>query len=84
MDKGSHYLPHHAVVKEERKTTKVRIVGPNFIPKLFDILVRFRSNPVALVGDIEKAFLMIRIAKDDRDKLRFLWFDDPLKLDSDF
>ena len=51
--------------------------GPNLIPKLFNILVRFRLHPVVLVADIEKAFLMIGIAEGDRDKLRFLWFENP-------
>ena len=43
---------------------------------IFDVLLRFRSNPVALVGDIEKAFLNIEIHPQDRDCLRFLWFKD--------
>lgn len=33
--------------------------GPNLIPKLFDVLIRFRNNLIALTADIEKAFLMI-------------------------
>jgi hypothetical protein len=45
-------------------------------PLLFDILVRFRENKVALVGDIEKAFLNIEVDPGDRDCLRFLWVDD--------
>ena len=45
-------------------------------PLLFDILLRFRENKVALVGDIEKAFLNIEIIPEDRDCLRFLWVDD--------
>ena len=81
-----HYLPHHAVVKQDRQTTKVRVVydgsakekfdshslndclmtGPNYIPKLFNVLIRFRSYPIALTSDIEKAFLMIHIAEADR------------------
>ena len=88
-----HYLPHHAVVREDKTTTKVRKVfngsakldsgdlsineclerGPNLVPSLFDILVRFRSHPYALVADIEKAFHMISIKEEDRDSLRFLW-----------
>ena len=40
--------------------------GPNCIPKLFNVLLRFRCNRVALVGDIEKAFLMVGIAEEDR------------------
>ena len=28
-----------------------------------------------LVGDIEKAFLGVRIAEEDRDVLRFVWVD---------
>ena len=42
----------------------------------FNILVKFRLNPVALVADIEKAFLMVGIDEVDRDMLRFLWFKD--------
>ena len=42
----------------------------------FDILLRFRSYPVALVADIEKAFHQILIhASSDRDVLKFLWFE---------
>ena len=43
--------------------------GPSLNPLLFDILVRFRENKVALVGDIEKAFLNIEVDPDDRDCL---------------
>ena len=50
--------------------------GPSLTPLLFDILVRFREKRVALIGDIEKAFLNIEVDKEDRDFLRFLWFDD--------
>ena len=50
--------------------------GPNYIPSLFDVLVKFRVHPVALTADVETAFLQIQIKPDDRDMLRFLWFDD--------
>ena len=93
-----HYLPHHAVVKQDGQTTRVRVVydgsakekfdspslndclmnGPNYIPKLFNVLIRFRSYPIALTSDIKKAFLMIHVAEADRNYLRFLWFENPL------
>ena len=51
--------------------------GPSLItPDILDILIRFRVQPIALVADIEKAFLMIAVKKEDRDVLRFLWVDD--------
>ncbi|XP_066916600.1 uncharacterized protein [Clytia hemisphaerica] len=90
----THYLPHHCVIREERETTKMRIVfdascqsndnpslnqcletGPSLNPELFDILLRFRLFPIALVSDIEKAFHMISVRPEDRDVLRFVWFD---------
>ena len=90
-----HYLPHHAVCREDAETTKVRVVydasakdhktgvslndclhaGPALTPLIFDILLRFRAGKVALVGDIEKAFLNIEIHPQDRKYLRFLWID---------
>ena len=50
--------------------------GPNGIPHLFDILLKFRSHPIGLTADIEKAFHQIIIEPKDRDALRFLWFSD--------
>ena len=48
-------------------------VDPPLSPLLYDILVRFRQKKIALISDIEKAFLNIEITRQDRDYLRFLW-----------
>ena len=50
--------------------------GPKFSQNILDILLRFRLNKVALIGDVEEAFLMISVADCDRDVLRFLWVKD--------
>ena len=89
-----HYLPHHAIFREGKNTSKIRIVfdasarsegpslndclykGPQLTPLIFDILHRFRTYPVALTSDIEKAFLQISIEPMERNYLRFLWYDD--------
>ena len=89
-----HYLPHRPVVKEERETTKVRMVfdasskitgpslneclysGPSITEPLFSILLRFRVDRIALIADIEKAFLQISVSPKHRDFIRFLWYSD--------
>lgn len=50
--------------------------GPNLVPNLFDIVVKFWGYPIAVVADIEKAFHQIQINPEDRRMLRFLWFND--------
>ena len=39
-------------------------------------MILFRTFPIALTSDIEKAFLQISVNPEERDFLRFLWFDD--------
>ena len=89
-----HYLPHRAVVKEDRETAKTRIAfdafakhqnekslndmldpGPCLLPRIFDILVRFRLGKIGIVADIKKAFLQIAIDEDHRDFLRMIWYE---------
>ncbi|XP_045205909.2 uncharacterized protein LOC123558098 [Mercenaria mercenaria] len=91
-----HYLPHHAVIKVDKSTTKLRIVydasaktkcennslneclyrGPVLLNDLCGILLRFRIHQVAIVSDIEKAFLQIGLQESQRDVTRFLWVKD--------
>lgn len=47
--------------------------GPAFGQCIVNILLRFRVPKVAFTGDIEKAFLIISVAREDGDVLRFLW-----------
>ena len=51
--------------------------GPNMILKLAHCLIRFMLHRYRCVADIEKAFLRILIAWEDRDVLRFFWPADP-------
>ena len=50
--------------------------GPPLQNRLWDVLVQQRAYPVVLPGDIQKAFLQIRIHESERDALRFHWQTD--------
>ena len=54
-------------------------VGPKINQRSMDILLRFRLQKCTFVADIEKAFLMIAVAEQDRDALKFSWVDDIMK-----
>ncbi|XP_066939743.1 uncharacterized protein [Macrobrachium rosenbergii] len=46
--------------------------GPSLNPDL-EVLIRFRRWKVALTADITKAFLQIKVQREDQDVHRFLW-----------
>ena len=50
--------------------------GPSSLSDIPNVLMHFRYHRVALVGDIEKAFLMVQIKEADGDVLSFPWLDD--------
>ena len=80
-----------AVVKQDRSTTKVRIVfdaaaryhgvslndvvfqGPKLHCDLFNVLLRFRRYPVAVMCDISEMYLRIELTPEDQSYHRFLW-----------
>ena len=47
--------------------------GPKLQRNLFDVLMRFRRFPIALVCDIAEIYLRIGIAHEDKPYHRFLW-----------
>ena len=55
--------------KDELSPNNCLQTGDNYIPHLFDMLASFQSNPVGLMADIEKAFLMVSIKEEDRNML---------------
>ena len=80
-------VAYNASSKEHKSGTSLHDclhVRPLLSPLIFNILLRFRENRIALVGDIEKALLNIEVSPSDRDCLRFLWFQDYKSKDSDF
>ena len=57
--------------------------GPCLLPKILDILVRFRAYKYGLTSDIKAAFLNIRDVEEDRDFLRFLWISNFMENESE-
>jgi len=77
-----HYLSHHAVIHRDKQTTKLRMrlqetracllnkclfARPKFNQSIPDILLGFRMYSIALVADVEKAFLMVSVRAEDHD-----------------
>ena len=50
--------------------------GPDLTNNLAGILCQFREEPVTVTCDIEGMFLQVGVKKEDRDFLRFLWWQD--------
>ncbi|KAK0147804.1 hypothetical protein N1851_012495 [Merluccius polli] len=84
------YIPHHAVHHPRKGTLRVvfdcaatfqgaslnkeLLQGPNLTSSLLGVLLRFREGPVAFMGDIKAMFHQVKVAEEDRDFLRFLWW----------
>ena len=47
---------------------------------LTGILLRFRLNQIAIIADIEKAFLQIGLSEEAKDVTRFFWVKDKTHL----
>ena len=51
------------------------LTGPSLTAKLHDILLTFRQGIFTITADISKAFHRIIVNEQDRDYLKFLWFN---------
>jgi len=89
---GDHFIPHHPVINSKKvrivydasahlkgcpSLNDCLLIGPNLVPELAAILIRFRAATVAVLGDVEKAFLMVGLKEKDRNVTKFLWLKDP-------
>ncbi|XP_044571924.1 uncharacterized protein LOC123257318 [Drosophila ananassae] len=68
-----------AVTTSGYSLNDILMAGPVIQPKLFHILLRFRSHPVALTGDICKMYRCVRMASSDSFLQCILWRDSFLK-----
>ena len=50
--------------------------GLNYILQIPAVLLGFRRYKVGFSSDIKKAFQMIEVAEEDRDAMRFLWWNE--------
>ncbi|XP_071956883.1 uncharacterized protein [Antedon mediterranea] len=80
-----HYIPHFSVNRPENRTTPVRIVFNasnryngdtiDLLNNLVGVILRFRENRIAILGDISKMYHRIRIPEIDQHVHRYLWRD---------
>lgn len=86
------YIPHHGVYHARKNKLRVvfdcsakfqgkslndhLLAGPDLTNNLVGVLCRFRQHPIAIMCDIEKMFHQFLVNDQDRDYLRFLWYED--------
>ncbi|XP_072021165.1 uncharacterized protein [Amphiura filiformis] len=86
------YIPHHGVIHPRKNKLRVvydcaatykgfslnkeLLQGPDLTSNLHGVVMRFRQEPVALMGDIEAMFHQVEVSRKDRDLLRFLWWQE--------
>ena len=54
------------------------LLGSDITSNLIGVLLRFRRESIAIQGDIQSMFHQVQIPTNDRDKLRFLWWETDL------
>ena len=86
------YVPHHAVHNEKKDKPRIVFdcaakymglslndavySGPDLTNSLVGVLLRFRCRKVAMMADIQAMFHQVKVPKEQRDVLRFLWYPD--------
>ena len=64
------------LIPREQRTfsDEVLEMGPNLLPEILAILLRFRLHHSAIVGDVTQAFSQLALNEEDRDLTRFFWY----------
>ena len=62
-----------AAEHEGTSQNKNLLQEPDYTNSLVGVLLRFREEKIALVGDIESMFHQVKVNEGYRDLLRFLW-----------
>ncbi|GFS54454.1 integrase catalytic domain-containing protein [Trichonephila inaurata madagascariensis] len=65
---ASSHSPGHPSLSDALKA------GPNLLPDILAMLLRFRLSKIAITSDGSQAFLQLILADEDRDATRFLWY----------
>ncbi|XP_015118538.1 uncharacterized protein LOC107042148 [Diachasma alloeum] len=79
LRKDSTTSPLRVVFNASSKTTNHTtlndhlLIGPQLLPDLFDVILRWRMHPVALRADVEKMFRQILVDPEERHLQRILW-----------
>ncbi|UYV65562.1 hypothetical protein LAZ67_3004702 [Cordylochernes scorpioides] len=53
--------------------------GSNCVKKIMELLMRFREKRIGFTADIRRAFQTIEVREEDRDAMRFLWWQNQCK-----
>ncbi|GIY23666.1 hypothetical protein CDAR_479021 [Caerostris darwini] len=49
--------------------------GPSLSEQISPLILRFRTNAIGVIADIKQAFLQLSVRPEDRNFLRFLWWN---------